>query len=48
MEYTLEKLKLLLDSLVGTIVIYEVHNDAVIPLLYTPDVPSFSGLTDAE
>ena len=48
MEYTLEQLKALIDSVAGYVVIYEVKDDAFYPLVYTKNVPSFSGLSEEE
>jgi hypothetical protein len=48
MEYTLKQLKALIDSVAGYVVIYEVKDDAFYPLVYTKNVPSFSGLSEEE
>ena len=48
MEYTLEDLKKLMQSSLGTIVIYTIEGKFFTPILYTPNVPKFSGLTDQE
>jgi len=48
MEYSMEQLQELLQSQVGTVVIYAVRDQKIVPLMYTPDAPSFSGLTESE
>jgi len=48
MEYTLGRLRTLLTSIPGTIAVYKVQGDSIAPLLYSGDVPAFSGLSEAE
>ena len=48
MHYTWSQLENFLQEAVGTTVIYKVQGDKLLPLLYTPDAPGFSGLTEQE
>ncbi len=48
MEYAWSQLENFLREAVGTTVIYKVQGTKLIPLLYTPDAPGFSGLTEQE
>jgi len=48
MEYTLDQLKTLISSVAGYVVIYEVMDGVCRPVLYTENVPAFSGLTEEE
>ena len=48
MHYTWSQLENFLQEAVGTTVIYKVQGDKLLPLLYTPDTPGFSGLTEQE
>ena len=50
MEYTMEQLRMLISSMTGYVVIYEVQDagSRLRPLLYTPEVPGFSGLSEQE
>jgi PAS domain S-box-containing protein len=48
MEYTFRQLEALIQSAAGYAVIYAAGKGGFRPLLYTKNVPSFSGLTEAE
>ena len=48
MEYTLDQLNKILKNSLGTIVIYGINGTNVMPLLFTPSAPAFSGLTAEE
>jgi len=48
MEYTKGQLKTLIGSVAGYAVIYQAAGDGFWPIFYTKNVPSFSGLTEAE
>mgnify|MGYP003816289585 CR=1 FL=1 len=48
MGYTLDQLKGIISKIAGYVVIYEICDDRILPLLYTENVPSFSGLTEEE
>ena len=48
MEYTLDQLKNIIRDIAGYVVIYKVCGEKVMPILYTDNVPGFSGLTETE
>ena len=48
MEYTFQQLEMLIQSAAGNVVIYEARDGGFAPLLYTKNVPAFSGLTEDE
>ena len=48
MEYTKERLQELLQNMIGAIVIYLVQGEKFVPLLYTPSIPAYAGLTEEE
>jgi hypothetical protein len=48
MEYEFRQLEAIIRSAAGYVVIYEVKAGSIRPVLYTENVPSFSGLTEDE
>ena len=48
MEYTMPQLKMLIGSMTGYVVLYIQEDSRLVPLLYTPEVPGFSGLSGQE
>jgi PAS domain S-box-containing protein len=48
MEYTEPQLKMLINSMTGYVVIYIKRDGRLVPEMYTPEVPGFSGLTEHE
>jgi len=44
----MQQLTMLIGSMTGYVVLYIQKNGQIVPLLYTPDVPDFSGLTEQE
>jgi len=48
MEYTLTQLQTLLAGMTGCAIVCAERDGRMVPLLHTPGVPAFSGLTEAE
>jgi PAS domain S-box-containing protein len=48
MDYTLDELKTILENIPGYVVFYSVRENRIIPIIYSKNAPSFSGLTEAE
>ena len=48
MEYTKACLQAMVQNTAGYVVVYQVKDGAIVPLFFTDNVPSFSGLTREE